>query len=102
MNEFCRNIAAAFLPERCALCRRPVENSRECPFCRDCLIKWEHEKFETSKAALGGVPAVRFSDDTEEGGQALFAAFYDQSEHDSASDALVYKLKRKTTRVLTK
>ena len=40
MNRFARELFSALIPELCALCRQPVENSRDCPFCVDCLLKW--------------------------------------------------------------
>lgn len=96
-----KEIIAAFLPEICALCRQPVENSRECPFCLDCFMKWEAAKREASNAAFGGVPTLKFSDgDPESCGQALYLAFYDPKAGDSAPDALAFKLKQGATRTL--
>ena len=78
-----REIVAAFLPEICALCRQPVENSRECPFCLQCFMKWEAAKREASNAAFGGVPTLKFADgDPESCGQALYLAFYDPKASD--------------------
>ena len=88
------------MPELCALCRQPVENPRDCPFCVDCLLKWEAAKREAAREALGGVPTINFSDG--DFGKALYLAFYDPEKPDYAPDALVYKLKHRATRSLIK
>ena len=100
MNRFARELFSALIPELCALCRQPVENSRDCPFCVDCLLKWEASKREAAKEALGGVPTISFSDG--DFGKALYLAFYDPGSPDHAPNALVYKLKHRATRSLMK
>lgn len=93
-----REIFAALMPELCALCRRPVENPRDCPFCVDCLLKWESAKREAANEVLGGVPVFTFSE--SEFGKALYLAFYEPGEQNRAPNALVYKLKHRATRSL--
>lgn len=100
IKELTREMLSALMPELCALCRQPVENPRDCPFCVDCLLKWEASKHEAAREALGGVPTISFSKD--EFGKALYLAFYDPGEPDHAPNALVYKLKHRATRSLMK
>lgn len=89
----------ALIPERCALCGEPVEYGRNSPFCRLCHVKWECEK-ESIRRESSGLPVAEYphrQNETERYGLTPHLFHYNPDNRDSASTALIFKLKHNAT-----
>ena len=94
-------IASFMYPEHCVRCGELVGDDRKSPFCERCGRMFENEKLRARSENLGQ-PVAEFGDgkNRERFGLVCFLADYVPGKSLSATDTLIWRLKRNATRDL--
>ena len=94
-------IASFIYPEHCVRCGELVGDGRKSPFCERCGRMFENEKLRARSENLGQ-PVAEFGDgkNRERFGLVCFLADYVPGKSLSATDTLIWRLKRNATRDL--